>query len=180
MEKPTAILSNEHKNIMKVIQALNNECESIEGGGKIDRAFFEKAIDFIRNYADRFHHAKEEDILFKEVCKDSVEMHCNPTEQMLFEHDAGRNFVKGMEEGLQKNDKGKVLENARGYAQLLQEHIYKEDNIFYPMADQALSGKVQKAMIERFKLAEKKRFAKGVKEKYLGIAKEFEKRSGGS
>ena len=155
MEKPTLVLSNEHKNIIKVVNALNNECSAIEDGKAVDKAFFEKAIDFIRNYADKFHHAKEEDILFKELCK-------------------------GLEEGLQKSDKEKILENARGYAQLLQDHIYKEDNILYPMADQALNGKVQKEMLERFKQAEKKRFGKGIKEKYLAIAKELEKLSRGS
>ena len=174
--KPTQILSDEHKNILKVIEALNREIDAIESGKNIDKAFFEKVIDFIRNYADKFHHAKEEDILFKEFCKKAEEMHCNPVEQMLHEHDLGREFVKGMEKGLNENNKQKIINNAKGYIQLLNEHIFKEDNILYPMADKALNDNIQKSVLSKFKQAEIKRFKKGVKEKYIALAKEFEKR----
>ena len=176
-EKPTKMLMEEHQNILKVIGALVKECDAIEAGAEVDKDFFEKSIDFIRNYADKFHHAKEEDILFVELCKDTIEMRCDPTQQMLHEHDMGRNFVKAMEEGVQENDKEKVLQNARGYAHLLQDHIYKEDNILYPMADEALSQQMQESMLEKFKEAEREKFGDGVKEKYLSLAKELEKRA---
>jgi len=166
--KPTKILSEEHKNIIKIIGALNKECDSLESGNQLDKEFFKKAVDFIKNYADKFHHAKEEDILFKEFNKS--QSHCNPTEQMLYEHDLGRNFVKGMEQALKENNKKKLMENARGYSQLLQEHIYKEDNILYPMADEALNEKTQKSILEKFKKLEKN------KEKHLSVLKEIEKR----
>mgnify|MGYP001288102147 CR=1 FL=1 len=173
-ETPTKILSDEHQNILKVIDALIKECNALESGKELSKDFFEKAIDFIRNYADKFHHAKEEDILFKELNKDSVEMHCNPIQQMLHEHDLGRDFVKGIDEGVKENNKAKVIENARGYAQLLQEHIYKEDNILYPMADGALNEQIQKDILDKFKQAESER--KSDEERCLDIVKEFENR----
>jgi hemerythrin-like domain-containing protein len=173
-EKLTKILSEEHQNILKVIDALTKECSSLESGKDLDKDFFEKAIDFIRNYADRFHHAKEEDILFKELNKDDVQMHCNPIPQMLHEHDLGRNLVKGMEQALKENNKAKVIENARGYTQLLQEHIDKEDNILYPMADEALNQQTQKEILEKFKQAESER--KADEERCLSIVKEFSNR----
>ena len=176
MEKPTKILSDEHVLILKIADALNNECDAIENGKIIDGAFFEKAVDFIRNYADKFHHAKEEDILFKELCKEGVLTHCNPVEQMLYEHDTGRGFVKNMEKAVRESNKSKIIENARNYANLLKDHIFKEDNILYPMADQSLDKNKQKSVLDKFKDAENKRFAKGTKKKYIVIAEEFEKR----
>ncbi|MGR3310884.1 MAG: hemerythrin domain-containing protein [Candidatus Brocadiales bacterium] len=176
MESPTKILSEEHQRILKVIGALLNECDELESGKKLDKDFFEKAVDFIRNYADRFHHAKEEEILFVELCKDTVKMHCNPVDQMLHEHDLGRKAVKGIVEGLKDNDKEKIMDNARDYARLLQDHIFKEDNILYMMADEVLSDNVKKSMLKRFKQAEQEKFAKGAEKKYLCIAAEFEKR----
>ncbi len=173
MEKPTKILSEEHQNILKVIDALLKECDVLESGKEIDRAFFEKAIDFIRNYADKFHHAKEEDILFVELNRNEEKMHCNPVEQMLHEHDLGRNFVKGLKEGVEEDDKIKIIENARGYAYLLRDHINKEDSILYPMADEALGQQIQKSMLEKFKQAEHKKFSKETKEKYLSIVKKL-------
>ena len=166
MDEAIQILIDEHKNILKVIQALAEKCNE-----DFDKEFFVKSIDFIKNYADKFHHAKEEDILFKELCKDTVEMHCNPTQQMLHEHDIGRNFVKGMEEGLANNDEVKVKENARGYAQLLQEHIFKEDQILYPMANEALSLEVKKEILEKSKQV---RLDFPDVEKYLEFVKSLE------
>jgi hemerythrin-like domain-containing protein len=155
MSKSTKILSDEHKNILKVVDLLEKECDSLNQK-PIDRDFFEKVIDFIRNYADKFHHAKEENILFKEFCKsaENGELHCNPVDQMLMEHDMGREFVKGMEIGLNKNDKEELGRNAKGYIGLIREHIFKEDNILYPMADESLSKSVQDSMEKEFKKIE--------------------------
>lgn len=173
MKKTTEILMLEHKNILKVIDALIKECGSLENGKQADKAFFENAIDFIRNYADKFHHAKEEDILFFELCKDSVHLHCNPVEQMLYEHELGRKFVQAMQEGVDKSDNDKIIEGALGYCRLLQEHIFKEDNILYPMADDVLDEKIQESMLARFEKAEKRVFDKGTHEKYLSLVKDL-------
>ncbi len=137
---------------MDVVDALEKKCSIIKNGGEIGIDFFEKVIDFIKNYADKFHHAKEEDILFKELCKDSVQgnLHCNPVEQMLYEHNIGRNFVKGMKDGLIEKDKRKLVENSLGYVQLIREHIFKEDNILYPMADGVIDLKTQDIMLSKF------------------------------
>lgn len=165
MKTALQMLSDEHKNILKAIDALLKECDSIESGAKIDKDFFERAVYFIKDYADKFHHAKEEDILFTELCKNGTNMHCNPTNQMLQEHAMGRNFIKELEQGIEENDRDKIIENARGYAQLLQDHIYKEDNILYPMADESLNQVKKNDILKKFKQIEKK-FSKE-KEKQL-------------
>ncbi|OGI16549.1 MAG: hypothetical protein A3J63_03040 [Candidatus Moranbacteria bacterium RIFCSPHIGHO2_02_FULL_40_12b] len=154
METALKILSDEHQNILKGIDALLKECDSLKSGNKINKNFFKKAIDFIKGYADKFHHAKEEDILFIEMCRDEVQMHCNPTQQMLHEHNLGRNFIKELEKGIEESNKEKIIENARGYAQLLRDHIFKEDNVLYPMADESLSPSVKKNMLKKFKQVE--------------------------
>jgi len=105
METALRILSDEHQNILKVIDALLKECDSLQSGKKIDKGFFNKTIEFVRGYADKFHHAKEEDILFVELSKDEIQMRCNPIQQMLHEHDLGRNFIKELEKGIEDNNK---------------------------------------------------------------------------
>src|SRR3990167_9075390 len=124
------ILSREHENILKVIDALELEIEQLKNKD-IDTIFFKKVIDFIRNYVDKFHHAKEEDILFKEFNKCAEEgcIHCNPVEQMLFEHDEGRKNLKLIEAGLKEKNKTKLIEGVKGYISIIKEHIFKEDNI---------------------------------------------------
>jgi len=176
MKKPTTILSDEHKNILKVIGVILKQCEEIKARKEIDKDFFAKAVDFIRNYADKCHHAKEEDILFKAMCDDSVTLHCNPIDQMLHEHDLGRDFVKNLEIGLEENNRDKVLANARGYAYLLEDHIFKEDNILYPLASDVLSPAIQNQLANEFLTAEKEKFQSGAKEKYLSVVRSFETR----
>ncbi len=174
METTTTILSAEHQHILKVISALLKECQTLQTGGDINKNFFEKAIDFVRGYADKFHHAKEEDILFLEFNKCAAEggTHCNPVEQMLHEHTLGRDFIKKLEEGIVEDDKNKIIENAQGYAHLLQDHIYKEDNILYPMADEALKQEVKDAMLAKFKEVEQQRLSE--RDKYLLFVTEIE------
>lgn len=147
MRNITGILSEEHQNILKVIDVVLNECDQIEKGKETEKAFFEEVVNFIQTYADRFHHAKEEDILFKTMLHSLENMHCNPIPVMLHEHDEGRQYVKGMVEALNQNNKVGLLENSRGYCYLLQEHIYKEDNVLYPMAEQVLNDE-QKQQVE--------------------------------
>lgn len=150
MKNITQILSDEHQTILKVIDAALNECSEIENGKPLKVEFFQKTIDFIKNYADKFHHAKEEDILFTAMLENIENLHCNPIPVMLHEHDEGREFVKGMEQGISENDTDKLIKNARGYSALLQNHIYKEDNVLYPMAEEALSDEQKEIVNQKY------------------------------
>lgn len=169
MTNQTKILSEEHKVILKVVGAIEKQCGGLKAKKELKRDFFGKAIDFIRNYADKFHHAKEEDILFVEFCKKAHLASCNPVEQMLYEHKIGREYVGNMEKGLNENNPNLVLENGLKYADLLKDHIMKEDTILYPMMDEVFDEKIQKLINSQSEAAEKK-FEKGYSDKYLALA----------
>jgi hemerythrin-like domain-containing protein len=149
--KSSKMLSSEHENILIVVDVLEQNLNGLTGKG-IDKNFFEKVIGFIKNYSDKLHHAKEEDILFKEFdfVAERGGTHCNPTKQMLYEHDHGRESVKLMEEGIEKDDKEKLIQGAKEYIQLIRDHIFKEDNILYPMADEALSEEIKENIFKKF------------------------------
>ena len=155
MTSALEMLSEEHQNILKVIQLLMDEA-SFNQDKEINTELFQKIISFFREYADKFHHAKEEDILFIELRKDDVSMHCDPTEQMEHEHVLGRNFVNKIEEGLNELNKEKISDNAFAFANMLREHISKEDHILYPMAEQALSQEKKDAILEEFNEVQEK------------------------
>src|SRR3989344_4509376 len=101
--KTLKILSREHENILKVIDALELEIEQLKNKKKF-----------------------------------------------LLKKKKERKSVKIMKLGMDERAKNKLIEGARNYIQLIREHIYKEDNILYPMADEALSEDVQKTMLEKF------------------------------
>lgn len=166
----TALLSEEHQYILKVISAVEQECTTMENQIVINDSFWPAIIDFVQNYADHFHHAKEEEILFKEMCRDDVPLPCNPVQQMLYEHEQGRKFVRQLVTALENKVLANILDNARNYAMLLRSHIHKEDNILYPMADQALGQDIQDKMLAAFKQVETEKFPADLKEKYQNFA----------
>jgi len=169
MNTITGILSEEHQNILKKIDSIFTECDLLEKGKELEKIFFEKAIDFIKNYADRYHHAKEEDILFKVMLENLGGMHCNPIPVMLHEHETGRHYVKGIEEGLNENNKEKIVGNAREYGSLLQEHIFKEDNILYPMAEEALNDQQKAEILLKYDEVSSGEFSNEKIQKYLSL-----------
>jgi hemerythrin-like domain-containing protein len=166
------ILSEEHQNILKVIGALKRETSKIEDGAALDEKFFYSAVDFIRNYADAFHHAKEEGILFRELTRQPGFPH-GPVHVMLHEHELGRSYVKALDQALKIKDTDGVLKSSSDYAGLLEQHIHKEDTILFPMADRALDDRLQVSMVREFADVEKKFTQIG---KYLAISSEFEAR----
>ena len=91
-------------------------------------------VDLIRSYADRFHHAKEEDILFKYFDENS-----DIIKVMYEDHTRARGYVKAVLDALDKGDATAISENLMAYRELLTEHIKKEDEILYPWMDNNLS-----------------------------------------
>lgn len=147
MKNITKDLMDEHQNILRVIALSLKECDNLESGKPLNKGLINDIVLFIRKYADGFHHAKEEDILFVAMLENQQNLHCNPIPVMLSEHDAGRQYVKAMIEALDKGSIDELVENIRGYCFLLSQHIYKEDNVLYPMAEDALQDE-QKTIVE--------------------------------
>ena len=176
--KATQQLKDEHGGIKIMLAILDRICAKMESGGKVNTGHLKKSIEFIRVFADKCHHAKEEDILFPAMEKAGIPRQGGPIGVMLMEHEMGRNFVKGMAEGLELYEKdstsyAKFVENARGYVKLLSNHIDKEDNILYPMADSRISEKEQDLMCDEFEKVEVERIGKGKHEEFHELLKEL-------
>jgi hemerythrin-like domain-containing protein len=91
-------------------------------------------IDFIRSYADKYHHAKEEEILFKYFDED-----LDILRVMHEDHEQARGHVKAILEAIDRKDKAAIAKHLKAYRELLTEHIKKEDEILYPWMDKNLS-----------------------------------------
>lgn len=155
-ENVTQMLMDEHQLILRMITLVEKNTALLEAGKFRNWQFYLDAVDFIRNYADRFHHAKEEDVLFVELVKNGMPEKSSPIEAMLMEHDQGRDHVKKMEEAAQKALDGEtgqipeIIENARCYAELLRGHIDKEDSILYPLSERILPAEVRARMLDAY------------------------------
>lgn len=132
---PIAILMEEHRVIERAIRLLHKVAERIDAGTEVDAKVLADLVDFIRNFADRCHHGKEEKILFQTFSEKGIPVEGGPIGVMLIEHEEGRRAARAMAEAaarIKDGDRSKISffsENAKSYAQLLTQHIYKEDNI---------------------------------------------------
>jgi hemerythrin-like domain-containing protein len=158
----TGTLVDEHRLILRMIALLERNARLTAEGRFDNWQFYLDGVDFIRNYADRFHHAKEEDVLFEALVKNGMPRKSSPIEAMLMEHDQGRAYVGAMEKAAQKTlagesgQEGVIAENALAYVELLRAHISKEDDILYPLAERVLPEEVRGGILAGYRAAEAK------------------------
>ncbi|MHB9026152.1 MAG: hemerythrin domain-containing protein [Armatimonadota bacterium] len=131
---PMKSLVQEHELIKRWLALIPDVIAVTDLEKEADRQLILKGIDFIRSYADKFHHAKEEDILFKRFDENQEIIRV-----MLEDHTTGRNHVKAMLVAVETRDNGLLAEHLLGYRELLSGHIKKEDEILYPWMDRELS-----------------------------------------
>lgn len=177
--KPSDILSGEHRVIEQVLDCLEKMAERAEASGQVDAASARKAIDFLRNFADRCHHGKEETHFFPAMEAKGFPREGGPTGVMLYEHELGRSRVAGMDQAISAAEAGdgaavrRFAEHARAFIALLRNHMEKEDHCLFGMADQAFSEAEQINLLEAFRRTESEHIGVGVHERYLRIAEEL-------
>ena len=174
-EKATALLSEEHRVIERVLAVL----EKLGKQPVVEHLdSWKKTLDFIRGFADGCHHFKEEKVLFPAMEAHGIPTDGGPIGMMLLEHEEGRGHVRAMLAALEEvhTDAAKqtLIDNANSYLRLLKEHIQKEDEILFRMADEAISAGEQKELLRAFEEHEAREMGQGVHEKYLAIVEELE------
>lgn len=158
MTTATRNLEDDHVHILKMIDVM----EKIVHDKASDISHIETIAGIIRNFADGIHHAKEENIFFPFLSDKGFSSQQGPVAVMLHEHELGREFVKNISDNIahfKGGDKSVLPEihhNMTGYADLLKNHIAKENNILFRMADRVLSDSDQKELLSGFGEAERK------------------------
>jgi hemerythrin-like domain-containing protein len=177
----TQLLRDEHQLILRMIALVEQNTALLEQGKFRNWQFFLDAVDFIRTYADRFHHAKEEDVLFVALVDNGMPAKQSPIEAMQMEHDQGRAFVRALEAAAEKALAGElgqlplIAENARGYAELLRGHIDKEDSILYPLAERVLPEEMRSNMQQAYAKAAAQ--TPGLEAKYRQLVEKYEQQA---
>lgn len=176
----TEVLSEEHRVIERLLAVLQKAVDSIEQGTNVRPGLFLDATEFIRGFADGCHHRKEENVLFTTMGQYGVPIDGGPIGVMLNEHELGRKFTRQMRDGAERwsagdtNGRDTVIVAARNYIALLQQHIAKEDQILFPMANRVIPPAIHDEVWEAFEHVEHEETGEGVHEKYLALAESME------
>jgi PAS domain S-box-containing protein len=171
------ILMGEHRLLEKVVTVLVNEADKLTRGGeraKESQVRVAKSLEFFEIFMDKCHNQKEEKVLFPLLEQRGIPKEGGPIGVMLLEHEKEREFLKKIKARLDEGNTKQVLDESKGFAELLKDHVWKEDDTLYPMGKKVLSEIDAKKLVVGFEGIEKA-LGKGIHEKYLQLAEELEK-----
>ncbi|MFO7752151.1 MAG: hemerythrin domain-containing protein [Desulfobacteraceae bacterium] len=154
--KAIQILKKEHYLILQVVDLLAQSRDYLEKGVIIPSGFYEKAMGFCNEFADRFHHFKEEFLLFgllaykKEGRLDAVMGTLRYQHERCGQCVAEIQNVLGTDQQYDEMTVTFLLENLSVYVSLLRRHIYLENTVFFPMADRSLTDEEKQSLSDQF------------------------------
>lgn len=158
--RPTDILSAEHRVIEIVLDCLEQIADGARSSKVLDVASAEQAVLFLRTFADTCHHGKEEQQLFKTLEARGMPVRVGPIAVMLGEHEAGRALVRELDAAVSAakardaSAPARFAEKAHDYVELLREHIAKEDQVLFPMAESMLDTEEKQRVVAEFEKLE--------------------------
>ncbi len=178
-ERATELLSDEHRVIERVLDIMEKLTRV-----PVDTSLesWKRVLDFARHFADRCHHLKEEKILFPAMEEHGIPNEGGPIGMMLMEHEEGRSHVRSMLasmaliEAKDEAAQDSLVSSAKAYLRLLREHIQKEDEILFRMADDVIPAEEQKQLLRTFEEHEARELGPGIHEKYLRVVEALEAR----
>lgn len=156
-------LLHEHKAIEHALKILEKMSELLENNDEVNYSDINNLVGFLKEFADKCHHGKEEDFLFPALEKAGVRKEGGPIGVMLSEHSQGRNYIQLMQNSIAVNpvDKQLFIQASGDYIRLLRSHIQKENNVLFSFIDTRLSASEQKDLYDKFENHEEQVIGKG-------------------
>lgn len=173
--KPIIELTAEHGTIRLMLRVLENICGKIEKGESVPTEHLRQAVEFIREFADKCHHGKEEQLLFPAMRENDIPEEISLIDELIEEHETGRNFARRMAEAIETGDFSRFAGEARGYVSLLDRHIDKENDILFPMAEKTLAAQKKEELEKGFQNVEKNVIGESRHKELHGMADELRK-----
>ena len=145
-------LEAEHKTMLRIADVLDAMATKVAEQSEYNTHDVEAIFHILRSFGDELHQAKEEGALFPVFTR-----LCDPSEfaavrHMIFEHEQDRSLMSGMADAISRSNAPQFAEYAARLANILRNHIFKEDNILFEMIGARLSEEDDKAIIKEFEL----------------------------
>ncbi|MDP2854031.1 MAG: hemerythrin domain-containing protein [Smithellaceae bacterium] len=172
--KATQQLKNEHDGVRLMLRILGEVSRQLDFEGHVPNEHFEDILEFLKVFVDKCHHGKEEELLFPALTKVGIPQD-GPIAVMLFEHEMGRKYIRVMTDAFERHKlkdasaAPAIAQNAQDYIALLTDHIDKENNILFAMADDRLSEKAQEELFDGFEKIEESRIGVGKHEEFHAL-----------
>ncbi len=176
MQKASEDLIHEHEAILFTLKILEKMGQIVMLDKSINNRDIINIIDFLKIFADKCHHGKEEGFLFPALEEAGIPNENGPIGAMLAEHAEGRGYIKLMEESVSENilNKEQFVKASMSYVNLLRKHIEKENTVLFPIGDARFSNSKQEELIEKFERFEDEVIGKGKHEELHKMLQVFE------
>lgn len=170
-------LKAEHDLIERVLTLLEKAVAHLSAGQSLPEGFPQWAPRFFQQFADQCHHAKEEDVFFPVLKQRGIPEQGGPIGVMLHEHVLGRDCVGRMREAGQAQpfDARKFATAAQQYIPLLRQHIFKENNVLFHMAERVMSEADDADVTSRFSQVELERGLTDLNESFTSDVAKWER-----
>jgi hemerythrin-like domain-containing protein len=180
MSRPTHILKHEHRVIERALRALDGMCMHLKSRGSVPPEALCQILDFIQNFADRFHHAREETYLFPALGNNGFQKDGGALGFLMGEHETERLLTDELELAIGEYRHGdstavdRFVEAAHLYREHMVGHMREEDAILFRLAEEVLDEAVKASLTQSFG-REEAQDCEGTVARYERLAQELEK-----
>jgi len=158
-------LKNEHLLVRRYLDNIEVVLDLMQKGGEVPEKFFTLAVDFSKNFMDKYHHFKEEYVIFMKLAQKKAGALDPQIMSLREQHERGRSLVKSIKRSvggyINKEEIATAnLEENLGYFHYLQkQHLNRENHVFYPMVRKTFSDEEMAEFEAEFE-SDAKRFPK--------------------
>jgi hemerythrin-like domain-containing protein len=160
--RPLDVLRDEHGLIRWFLDNLELALRKMEADEPPPREFFDKALRFAHDFADEFHHIKEEHVLFVRLAQKENGTIDGQLDALRQQHEGARNYLSALNTALdgyaaeQPVQVEQVRKSVAAYIFLLRNHMHMEDHVFFPLVTESLSSEEERQLHHEFEKARKK------------------------
>lgn len=178
---PTDELKAEHEGILLMLSILEKICSRAKSAESMPIEHLEGIMEFLKVFADQCHHGKEETILFPVLEAEGIPRQGGPIGVMLYDHDHGRSLLREMDEslkGIKARSSGAAASFANAanlYIEFLRQHIQKENNVLFPMAERVTPQSKQEEISQEFEKFEREKIGVGRHEAFHSLMDKLSK-----
>lgn len=171
----------EHELIERCMAVLKSCLEAIELSAEVNTVQLGRAIDFLLQFGDKIHNAKEEQCLFPLMGKKGIPVQGGPLGVMLMEHEAERSLLARMQgvlptfSTLPFGDQIQFKEEGMEYLKIRADHIWKENDVLYPMGRQVLTEADNQLLLSEFARINRETYGDQAFAKFQAMTAEVEK-----
>jgi hemerythrin-like domain-containing protein len=146
------VLSAEHKTMLRIADVLDSMAQRAADESDYNKQDVETMFQLLHGFGDELHQAKEEGALFPAFTKRCDAAEFAAVRHMLFEHEQDRSLMSGMADAIARSNAPQFAEYAAQLANILRNHIFKEDNILFEMISAHLPEDADRQVLAEFEL----------------------------